>query len=118
MPEHFGSVCPNKPVVLDARRPSPYLSPTMNRVLLTLLALLTGFAAQVSPAQAAVRGAGAAEVGAVQTVQAAVRLARQVVVAAGHASVGYDARLSEAAPLPCLVDGGSAVRIGIDRARQ
>ncbi len=34
------------------------------RLLLTLLALLTGFAAQISPAQARIRADGASEIGA------------------------------------------------------
>lgn len=104
---------------VDAPRPSPYLSPAMNRFLLTMLALLTGLVAQVSPAQAALRSAGEAEVGSVQTVRSAVRLARQVAVrAAGESSVPALAERHDAAPLPRFGLAHNAVRIGIDRARQ
>lgn len=89
----------------------------MNRLLLTLLALLTGFAAQVSPAQAAVRGAGEAEVASVQAVRA-VRLARQVAVRAVGQSVAADAQLFGTVPLATLNVAAPAVRIGIDRARE
>ena len=37
---------------LDARLNIPYLSPRMTRLLLTLLALLTGLVAQIAPVQA------------------------------------------------------------------
>lgn len=90
----------------------------MNRFLLTLLALMTGLAAQVSPAQAALRAADEAEVGSVQTVRAAVRLARQVAVVAAATGVAHEPRLGEASPLIRVVALAPAVRIGIDRARQ
>ncbi|MFT4027126.1 MAG: hypothetical protein QM676_10040 [Novosphingobium sp.] len=91
----------------------------MNRFLLTLLALLTGLAAQVSPAQAALQAAEEAEVGSVQAVRAAVRLARQVAVcAAGESSVPALAERHDAAVLPRFGLAWHAVRIGIDRARQ
>ena len=89
----------------------------MNRLLLTLLALLTGFAAQVSPAQAAVRGGGDAEVASIQAVHA-VRLARQVAVRAVGQSVANDAQRRDAAPMASLGVAVPAVRIGIDRARE
>lgn len=104
---------------LDASVPDPYLSAAMNRFLLTILALLTGLAAQVSPAQAALRSGGEAEVGSVQAVRGAVRLARQVaVLAAGESSVPVFAERSETAPLPRFGLAYVGVRIGIDRARQ
>ena len=91
----------------------------MNRFLLTMLALLTGFVAQVAPAQAALRGGGDAEVGSVQAVRGAVRLARQVAVrAASESRVPDFTGCSEAAPLPHFGLGAIGVRIGIDRARQ
>lgn len=104
-------------VVLDASRPSPYLSAVMNRLLLTLLALLTGFAAQVSPAQAAVRGGSEAEVASIQAVRS-VRLAQQVAVIAFGQDVADDAQLRETAPLVRLAVTVPAVHIGIDRARE
>lgn len=89
----------------------------MNRLLLTLLALLTGFAAQVSPAQAAVRGGGEAEIASTQAVHA-VRLARHVAARTVAQSVANDAQLREATPLVSLDLAVLAVRIGIDRARE
>jgi hypothetical protein len=104
---------------LDASSPNPYLSAAMNRFLLTMLALLTGLAAQVSPAQAALRVGNEAEIGSVQTVRGAVRLARHVAVrTAGQSSVPVFAEHREAAPLPHFGLAFVAVRVGIDRARQ
>lgn len=88
----------------------------MNRFLLTLLALMTGLAAQVAPAQASVREG--TEVGSVQAVQSAVRLARQVAVRAAQVSVAHESGLTDAVPLPRLALAFSGVRIGIDRARE
>ena len=103
--------------VLDAARSSAYLSATMNRLLLTLLALLTGFAAQVSPAQAAVRGGGEAEIASVQAVRA-VRLAGQVAVSAVGKNAVYDTPLHAAAPVVNFAVPVPSVRIRIDRARE
>ena len=104
---------------VDASPPNPYLFAAMNRFLLTMLALLTGLVAQVSPAQAALRAGNEAEVGSVQAVRGAVRLARQIAVrAAGESSVPAFAKRSEAAPLARFGLAQVAVRIGIDRARQ
>jgi hypothetical protein len=89
----------------------------MNRLLLTLLALLTGFAAQVSPAQAAVRGSGEAEIASTQAVHA-VRLARHVAARTVAHSVANDAQLRDAVPLVSLDVAVPAVRVGIDRARE
>jgi hypothetical protein len=47
---------------LDARLNIPYLSPRMTRLLLTLLALLTGLVAQIAPVQARIGGIAGAEV--------------------------------------------------------
>lgn len=89
----------------------------MNRLLLTLLALLTGFAAQVSPAQAAGRAGGEAEVASIQAVRA-VHLAQQVAVRAAGQDVADDTPLRETAPLASLDVTAPAVRIGIDRAHE
>lgn len=88
----------------------------MNRFLLTLLALMTGLAAQVAPAQAAVREG--TEIGSVQAVRSAVRRARQVAVRAAQVSVAHDSGLTDVAPLPRFDLAFASVRIGIDRARQ
>ncbi|MEO5587906.1 MAG: hypothetical protein ABIQ81_09490 [Novosphingobium sp.] len=90
----------------------------MNRLLLTLLALLTGFAAQVSPAQAAVRAGGEAEVGSVQAARGAVRLARQVAVRVAAERIAHHVRLEPIAKLPRFAVDLPTVYIGIDRAQQ
>lgn len=91
----------------------------MNRFLLTMLALLTGLVAQVSPAQAALQAGGEAEVGSVQTVRSAVRLTRQGPVRVSGKTEGATlAERHSVQPLPRLVIGTIAVRIGIDRAHQ
>ena len=47
----------------------------MNRLLLALLALLTGLAAQVTPAQARMNGASDTEIGSVEGMRSAARSA-------------------------------------------
>jgi hypothetical protein len=89
----------------------------MNRLLLTLLALLTGFAAQVSPAQAALRGDSGAEVASIEAVRS-VRLAQRVAISRAVQSVADNTLLREAAPLASPDITVLAVRIGIDRARE
>jgi hypothetical protein len=87
----------------------------MTRLLLTLLALLTGLAAQTAPAQA--RLGSASEVAA-QLAQSAERNveARQ---AAAALPAGGNARIVLAPPpLPLLAPLAPAVHTGIDRARE
>jgi hypothetical protein len=103
---------------LDGDKGNPYLLPTMNRFFLTFLALLTGLAAQVSPAQAARGGAGETQVGAVQNVRGAVRVAQQVAVSVTEESIAYAALLGPAAPFRRIAIVVPSVRIGIDRALQ
>jgi hypothetical protein len=91
----------------------------MNRLLITLLALLTGLAAQVSPAAAAVRAGGQTEIG---TPAAPVgQLRRSVTV------ISDQARRTRAGPVrtegASLQVGAShvlsrPVLTGIDRARE
>lgn len=47
----------------------------MNRLLLTLLALLTGLAAQIAPAEARMSGVGQTEIGAVEAARSGARAA-------------------------------------------
>jgi hypothetical protein len=103
---------------LDALLPSPYLSPAMNRFLLTVLALLTGLAAQVSPAQAALRGGSGAEVGAVEAVRGGARLVVRVAIVAKARGEGFAQRFGQAAILPDFGIAAPGIRIGIDRARE
>jgi hypothetical protein len=90
----------------------------MNRLLLTLLALLTGLAAQVSPATATARSAGETEIGQTET-----QLARRVEAAAAlnlaqAARVQSPAVVTEKAPLADLALPKRAVLTRIDRARE
>lgn len=90
----------------------------MTRLLLTLLALLTGLAAQLSPAQAAVGGAREVEIGALQDAQDVGRLAAgiaaQAVPTASHAQANDAPRLVPAYAAPAV----ATVLQGIDRARE
>lgn len=90
----------------------------MNRLLLTLLALLTGLAAQASPAAATARSGGETEIERSET-----QLARHVEAAAAVAIAlaGQVQPLVAAPPsaLPSqLALPTRAVLIGIDRARE
>ena len=58
---------------VDAGAGAPYISRVMNRILLALLALLTGMMTQVTPAQARMGGGSDTEIGAVESVRGAAR---------------------------------------------
>lgn len=91
----------------------------MNRVLLALLVLLTGLAAQVSPASAAMCDVGEAEVGSVEAVHGAVRLARQVAISTvGESAVSVEAERGQATLPPSIGLVAETVRIGVDRSRE
>lgn len=104
--------------MLDGGRGNPYLPWAMNRLLLTLLALMTGLVAQVSPAAAAVRAGGETEIGA--------SAARQVSEAAVQAIAGTPREIAARPGLPVsLADrvarlglAQTTVLTGIDRARE
>lgn len=89
----------------------------MNRIFLAILALFAGIAAQVSPAEARMRGA--TEIGSVVTQRAAVRTPAAAVVAAVHADTPEVSR--HFVPLPMrhpagLVAAAPTVLLGPDRA--
>jgi hypothetical protein len=104
---------------LDARETSPYLACMASRLLLTLLALLTGLAAQGSPAQARGLVADSAEIGAfasANTVQARrVSVARAAMPGQAQAYEDADRQVTALSS-----EGWRAptVRPGIDRARE
>lgn len=104
---------------LDGPVARPYLPLAMIRFLLTLLALLTGLGAQVSPAQASMRSGGETEIGAIGELAGAAGLAARV---AAHAQpTARTSALADEAmtgPMPRLPVAVPAVRIGIDRARE
>lgn len=89
------------------------------RLLLTLLALMTGLAAQLSPAQARIRAEGASAVGAVVAVAQGERIAA---VRRPAPAPRLELRPS---PARCTivivrneVDCAPTVMLGIDRARE
>jgi hypothetical protein len=91
----------------------------MNRIVLALLALFAGFAAQVAPAEARVRGA--TEIGATLGQRAAARVAAAVEVAAAfRAQPHTEDRIGDTPVQPVLLAQRFApsVRIGPDRARE
>jgi len=104
---------------LDAEDNRPYMPRKMIRLLLTFLALVSGFVAEGSPAQARVFACARAEVGAVQVASGAETLA------VARAQVGgFALRVQPVSPramtrqpaLTAQVSRITAVRVGIDRA--
>lgn len=91
----------------------------MTRLLLTLLALITGLAAQVSPAQASIRSAGEAEIGAVaQAPRLAAKVARMAARPVAAAALRVPARLLPGLAVRSYATVAvPAVLIRIDRAR-
>ena len=105
--------------VVDASRQSSYLAAMVNRLFLTLLALLTGLAAQTGPAHARIRSGGESEIGLTAAVPCAERieqmahvvLARAVDAGAGPSAVSPPALVSRTGVHP-------VVRLRSDRARE
>lgn len=89
----------------------------MIRLLLTFLALLTGLAAEVSPAQAAIRHADETEVGSLQQFVAAGRKTVDIADLATDGAV-FGGAVQAVQPVPQPSPRTPAVLIGIDRSRQ
>lgn len=91
---------------------------TMNRIVLAILALFAGLAAQVAPAEA--RACGKVEIGSTLGVKASARVVAVAAAAPFRASqqipVADPAPDFEAQPLPALA--APTVRLGPDRARE
>ena len=97
----------------------PYLAPMATRLLLTLLALLTGLAAQLSPAQARGSASSGTEIGVVAAQRMAVPCVRPTAIRCGIESspkfrrgaehIGAD--LSSDVPIKTVLQG-------VDRARE
>ena len=102
---------------LDERLNSPYLPRRMTRLLLTLLALLTGLVAQTAPAQARIGGASGAEV-AVQlpSINKRITIVSQVASRPVSSSVWVLAPSQRFTPQSAVPT--PAVLTGIDRARE
>ena len=105
---------------LDAGGKHPYMPRKMIRLLLTFLALVSGFVAEGSPAQARLFAGARAEVGAVQMASGAENLAVARSQRA-HFTLQIQSISSELPAIqPTLtaqVSHTASVRIGIDRAR-
>ena len=92
----------------------------MIRLLLTFLALVSGFVAEGSPAQARLFAASRAEVGAVQAAVGAEKLAVAQAQVGGFAlrvQFVSPRTMADQAVLTAQVSRITVVRIGIDRAR-
>lgn len=98
---------------------SSYLACMANRLFITLLALLTGLAAQIGPAQARGCVASSAEIGAVASVMAERRQALPASLVTA-ASAPRQRVSAEFRGLAAFGDAPSApvVLTGIDRARE
>lgn len=105
--------------ILDDRQARPYLAPMATRLLLTLLALLTGLAAQFAPAQARVARPTETEIGDIAQTSAdqlhVVTAALQVAPARPVAWRLIAQASSLALP---QFPGQATVLQGIDRARE
>jgi hypothetical protein len=106
-------------VALDERLAISYLASMATRLVLTLLALLTGLAAQLSPAQARICAGVDTEIGEVSGTSIAQRRSAAAVLA--HPPIKRLALHEQAAP--GLVPARVALAVpgvlqGIDRARE
>lgn len=95
------------------------MQPQMNRIVLALLALFVGIAAQVSPAEARVRGA--TEIGVTLGQRAAARVAAAVKVAAAFRPQPRAEHVADdraVRPVLATHHFAPSVRIGPDRAHE
>jgi hypothetical protein len=96
---------------------APIWHSAMTRLFLTLLALLTGLAAQVSPAQARVAAASGAEMSVQLPGSGKVATAASKLVSRPEAASGGHLRTRHFIT-PQLTFRAATVQIGIDRARE
>lgn len=102
---------------LDERLVVSYLRPMAKRLMLTLLALLTGLFAQIGPAQAQPCAAGASQIGIIAPVESATCRNAAVdprIHQPRPSTPGEVARF----PAGDITPPQPAVLIGIDRARE
>jgi hypothetical protein len=95
-----------------------YLARMANRLFLTLLALMTGLAAQIGPAQARACASASAEIGAVMQVaqpEQGIAAIEEFGAPEPRVAMASDARAADASDIAPVVP---AVRTGIDRARE
>jgi len=103
---------------LDGPRAISYLGPMATRLLLTMLALMAGFAAQFSPAQARGSAAVSTEIGALATDR--TRQQRAVLAISPAEWRRHDKRLVDN-PAPLVRPTGlpgAPVLPGVDRSRE
>ncbi len=104
---------------MDAARLIPYLANMATRLLLTLLALLTGLAAQLTPAQARIRADGATAVSTVAAFAQGERAAARRPAAPLRPEARYGTDMRRAAMFALKeADRAPTVMLGIDRARE
>lgn len=106
------------PRPLDVKHRAHYMHATMNRIVLAILALFAGFAAQVTPAEARLHGG--IEVGAVLGAGPSARVAAVAAAAPFRAPpepvFAAPRPALDALPLPAIA--APSVRLGPDRARE
>ncbi len=91
----------------------------VTRLFLTLLAVLTGLAAQVAPAQARVSTGGVAEMGVVETARSGTHAVAHKLVARLPLSLRVWQSQLETSPIAMRQQAlVPSVRIGIDRTRE
>ncbi len=96
-----------------------YLAAMTSRLLLTLLALLTGLAAQASPAEARMQSARAAQTSAVAARVGEARKSVPAGLAQLPDGIGRGKQAIERhQPFQTVAPAVSAVLVGIDRARE
>jgi hypothetical protein len=104
---------------MDAARLIPYLAIMATRLLLTLLALLTGLAAQLTPAQARIRADGAATVSTIAASAQGERAVADRLAAPMRPEARHGPDLRRPATFAVKeADRAPTVMLGIDRARE
>lgn len=104
---------------MDGINQSAYILRSMNRLLLTFLALLAGLLAQGTPAQAREIAAGASQIGVVEVPMAQIGAAAQVQVDRGtFARREVPEEIGLFGKALALAIQAPTVQLGIDRARE
>ena len=112
-------IAPPPVTALDERLVFSYLTAMATRLLLTLLALFTGLAAQMSPAQARIRADGATAVGSFAAITRSENAA--VTRPAVRAPMNDTGKRQDRCVIVVMrqsADCAPPVMLGIDRARE
>jgi hypothetical protein len=105
-------------LALDGRLGISYLAAMATRLLLTLLALLTGLATQLSPAQARIRAEGAGAIAGLAVVAQSERAAVVRTQAPARPAERWSRREPCVAVANPQAECAPTVRLRIDRARE